>query len=351
MTGWTSTIAAQNNYTYNDAGQRLQNDVSGTAPGTRSEVYTYDDLSRLKTVNYGDGQNQTYSFDAMGNRLSKADTVGGGTTTESYTYDAANKLLTRGSQSYTYDSEYNTLSDGTRTNSWDSENRLVQCVTGSGASQTTSTFTYGYDGLRRKMLVQVGNDPNTAQFTETQYVIDGNNVAQELVRSKIGTAGSWTTTTVVNYLAGLQGPIARTTSVTADARYYLFDGLSSVVGEADVNGVVQSAKRFDVYGATRASTGTAKSKQGWVGGFGHQSDPETGYTYMRARYYDPAAGRFANEDPKKDGNNWFGYCCNDPVNKIDESGHAGIDWVIVSILMYITFGAMMSDDMIYRSGG
>jgi uncharacterized protein RhaS with RHS repeats len=41
---------------------------------------------------------------------------------------------------------------------------------------------------------------------------------------------------------------------------------------------------------------------------------------MRARYYDPANGRFVNQDPAKDGNNWFAYCDNDGVNKFDPTG-------------------------------
>ena len=41
---------------------------------------------------------------------------------------------------------------------------------------------------------------------------------------------------------------------------------------------------------------------------------------MRARYYDPVTGRFASEDPARDGVNWFVYCANDPVNKADENG-------------------------------
>jgi RHS repeat-associated protein len=162
---------------------------------------------------------------------------------------------------------------------------------GSGTGLTTSTFTYGSDGLRRKMLVQVGNNPASAQFTETTYVLDGQSVVQELVRSKVGSAGSWTATTTVNYLMGPQGPLARTTNTAADA----------------------------------------KSRQGWVGVLGHETDPETGYVYMRTRYYDSATGRFASEDPGLQGNNWFAYCGNEPVNHVDQTGR--ISWEISSAII------------------
>ena len=67
-------------------------------------------------------------------------------------------------------------------------------------------------------------------------------------------------------------------------------------------------------------SGTLKSSQGFVGTLGHQSDENTGLVYMRARYYDPAVGRFISQDTAKSGNNWFAYCGNDPVNNIDKDG-------------------------------
>jgi hypothetical protein len=43
------------------------------------------------------------------------------------------------------DANGNTLTGGGRTNTWDGQNRLTQCVYNS----TTTTHTYGADGLRR----------------------------------------------------------------------------------------------------------------------------------------------------------------------------------------------------------
>ena len=69
--------------------------------------------------------------------------------TEDHTHDNANILTTLNGQPYaTYDANSNTLSGGGRTNTWDSQNRLVQCV----YDGVTSAFTYGPDGLRRKIM-------------------------------------------------------------------------------------------------------------------------------------------------------------------------------------------------------
>jgi len=66
---------------------------------------------------------------------------------------------------------------------------------------------------------------------------------------------------------------------------------------------------------------------------GEYYDWETGFIYLRARFYNPALGRFISEDPHwtisnmqssveaiLQSGNLFVYCGNDPVNRIDPSG-------------------------------
>ena len=86
-------------------------------------------------------------------------------------------------------------------------------------------------------------------------------------------------------------------------RWYVYDGLGSVVGEVDPSGSLTASTGYDVYGAKRAG-GPATSRQGFVGGLGHVPDTETGLIYMRARYYDPGTRRFISEDPAKKGLKW-----------------------------------------------
>ncbi len=291
---WNQRVAVQNDYTYdNGTGQRLTNALSDNTGLLRTEQYGYDEVNRLKTVNYGDGQTQSYAFDATGNRSSRTDSAAG---TENYTFDNANRLLTRAGNTYTNDLAGNTLSGGARTNTWDSQNRLVQCVNGT----TTSTFKYGSDGLRRQM---------TSGGTTTDFALDGQSVVREM------RAGA----TYATYLSGVRGPEYRR-DASGTVRWYLYDGLGSVQGEVDGSGNVTASRKFDVYGLVRGSTGTSTSKHKFVGGLGHTSEDETGLVYMRARYYDPVVGRFASEDPAHDGGNWFAYCGNNPVNFVDSAG-------------------------------
>ena len=52
---------------------------------------------------------------------------------------------------------------------------------------------------------------------------------------------------------------------------------------------------------------------------GEYFDIETGFIYLRARYYDPTLGRFISEDPARDEINWYLYCNGNPVNASDPS--------------------------------
>lgn len=62
------------------------------------------------------------------------------------------------------------------------------------------------------------------------------------------------------------------------------------------------------------------------GFIGERTDPETGLTYLHARYCDAALGRFLSPDwwdPTQAGvgTNRYAYSANDPINKSDPNGH------------------------------
>ncbi|HLH80103.1 MAG TPA: hypothetical protein VKV29_07450, partial [Chthonomonas sp.] len=96
-------------------------------------------------------ETQSYTFDAMGNRLTKQDNVSGA---ENYGYNNANMLVSRNGSGYVNDLDGNTLSGGGRSNVWDSQNRLVSCnYTAPNGVAYSSQFTYGADGLRRRSVV------------------------------------------------------------------------------------------------------------------------------------------------------------------------------------------------------
>ena len=138
----------------------------------------------------------------------------------------------------------------------------------------------------------------------TDFVYDGQTMIREMKRNA-QTNALYSTAT---YLAGPRGMEYRRDDTQTETdgqghtfgktRWYVYDGLGGVVGEVDPLGNLTSSPKYDVYGAVRANGGTASTKQGFVGGLGHLSEPETGLIYMKARYYDPNTGRFESRGPK-----------------------------------------------------
>jgi RHS repeat-associated protein len=55
---------------------------------------------------------------------------------------------------------------------------------------------------------------------------------------------------------------------------------------------------------------------------GREVDSESSLYFMRARYFDPATGRFVSEDPARfpGGINFYTYVENDPVDLVDPFG-------------------------------
>jgi RHS repeat-associated protein len=220
--------------------------------------------------------------------------------------------------SYSNDANGNTLSGGGRGLSWDGQNRLVQCTFGS----TTTSHTYGSDGLRHRTV---------QGSSTTDYVLDGQSVVRTLLNGVVDRT----------YLHGARGPEYERIGNNAPL-WYLYDGLGSVLGTIDQNGNLVQTRKYDVYGAVRASTGGSGTKHKFVGGLGHPSEDETGFIYMRARWMDPVTGRFVSEDPAKHGINWYSYVNANPITLVDISGRNPAAVVIGALLLIsFTLGFMM----------
>jgi RHS repeat-associated protein len=66
---------------------------------------------------------------------------------------------------------------------------------------------------------------------------------------------------------------------------------------------------------------------------------ETGLVYFGARWYDPEIGRWISPDPSEDGENWYSYCGNNPVNYVDPDGYfrnaAQAAWLLTGPLYFV----------------
>ena len=322
-------------YEYSLDGSRVkETDIVGN-----TTEYSYDKAGRLTKENVTEGVNTSwteYTYDARGNRVSKytsADDI-----TVDYTYDLNNRLYEEtwieeyydGStyydvnhwRSYTYDNNGNMLSKTEEKAEFPrvgddvaTITEVEQCKTENytyypdnmmktyseydyktGESETAS---YRYDAMGRRVDKHVGN-------IYTEYIWSGDQIVGEVAD------GYWK-----NYYRGLGGEILS----NRNGQTYAYDGHGDVVSLNEQSGI--NLAFIDTYEYDAFGNETLENEKSEYNPFrynGQYYDEETGFIYLRNRYYDPGTGRFTSEDPVKDGFNWYVYCANNPIAFVDPSG-------------------------------
>ena len=109
-----------------------------------------------------------------------------------------------------------------------------------------------------------------------------------------------------------------------DKLFYHNDHLGGVNVITDILGAMAQLDEYDPWGKVSRSEGSVDPTKRFTG---KELDPESGLYYYGGRYYDPELGRFISPDPfvPQPGDpqsfNRYSYADNDPVNKIDPTGH------------------------------
>lgn len=154
---------------------------------------------------------------------------------------------------------------------------------------TTTLATFQYDALGRRIA-------KSAAAGTTHYLYDGAQAIEEQ------SGGS----TVTQYVYGLGTDGVLQLKRGGQTFYYYENSLGSIVRLADETGQVVEQYTYDAYGApTITDGGGAPLETSAVGNpylfTGRRLDSETGLYYYRARYYEPAMGRFLQRDPGQQG--------------------------------------------------
>ncbi|MCP4657328.1 MAG: RHS repeat protein, partial [bacterium] len=322
-------ILHSESYTRNALGSR----ISITEHDGSVREYRYDALERLIEETVGDGilteRTQQFVYDAVGNRVEASLWDSSGATTTVYTYDSRDRLLTAGGATYTWDAEGNLLSrdDGTLVDfSWDSEDRLLA---GSVAGGLTKAFTY--DGQGRRVAVYTSDAGET---TERHLLVDpSQSLSHIVVESDEAQVPQTTRVLGIGLLAALHphGP-----------EYQHTDGLGTIRLETDASGSVVRRHAYRAFGEPVAPSGL---DDGYLF-TGEPYDADLGIAYHRARWLDPAVGRFISRDPfpgvvRRPGTlHRYTYVQNDPVNRIDPTGlyAGGYAGLAVSMAVSATIG-------------
>lgn len=349
-------------FAYNAAGQMTT--LSGAITAT---AYTAD--GQIKSTSYANGVSATYAYSATRSWLNSISAVKGATTIESLTYgrDAAGRITSvtggRADESWTYgydafDQLLSAVNINTpslsRTYTYDVGGNLTSnSAVGSYSYPTQGATAYQPHAVMSAGSWTFGYDLNGNQTTRhTGATLDREITYDAYNRPIAVTVGGST----VAYLYGPDG--ARIKKLFgADATLYLGDNIerdpsgaftnyltadvkrvaganhflqvdhqASVRAVTDSSGALYRASAFEPFGKqveTVLNPLTPAESKGYIG---QRTDPESGLTYLHARYYDSSLGRFLQPDwwDVRDpgvGTNRYAYSGNSPIDNSDPSGH------------------------------
>ena len=288
-----------------------QQEGSGGASHVYTDSVTYDGFERLNLFrSYRDGSvmsADTFTFDNSDN-ISR--------NSESRSYDpATDRMTSRDTNSYSYDQNSNLISwaigsSGSFEYKYDGADRLVAVRFG-----VTLIARYAYDVLGRRIVRRVYNGgPNSAPTEFVRMIYRGGQVTAEA-----DSLGALT----LKYSWGLAPDDLVAIHRNDSTWYTVQDDLHSVRGLVQRNASAswKSYRRYGAYGENQDSAGTdpVPQRYRWIG---RELDAETGFYYIRARYFDPASQRFTQEDPAGDftSSNLFAYGGGNPLSGRDMNG-------------------------------
>jgi RHS repeat-associated protein len=292
----TSAQINQAAYAYNPVGNRTSlTDRRGP------QSFGYDNLDRLTSASHPLlATPQAFAYDPVGNR-----------TTAGHVTNAGNQLTADSTHSYQYDDNGNLtrktlLATGNYTQyTYDAENRLTKVEEFVAGNPTAAfTSTYRYDGLGRRI-------EKVANGQTKRYIYDGEDILLEYDGSNVLQAR-------YTHGPGIDEPIAVTKG--SSTYFYHQDGLGTVTDLTDSSGVTAKSYAYDAYGNILESPGSVEQPYTYTS---REFDSESGLYYYRARYYDPASGRFLQKDPVwllSKNTNRYPYVESNPLNLKDPSG-------------------------------
>jgi len=304
------------------SGRTLQWSYDNIYRGPHGQVFVRGVVYRLtgETIagdpanNGADNGSTAYTLDPVGNRILAASTLSGidpiagsynpNDQLSSESYDANGNVVATGGMSYTYDSENHMLT----------------------ASGTGKSISMVYDAFGNRVAKTV-NGVTTHYLVEDDVNPTG---YPQVVEELVGPIGSGVVTRQYTY--GLQrisenlSP-ALTGNNTWTPSFYVYDGGGSVRQLTNSAGVATDQYEYDAYGDSFTKVGTTPNNYLYRG---EQYDPDLSLYYLRARYYNPATGRFVSRDPL-DGDatdpktlHKYLYASGDPIDRLDPAGRASI---------------------------
>ncbi|MCK6549784.1 PKD domain-containing protein [Myxococcota bacterium] len=303
-------------FTYGyDARGLLTRETRTEPTGVVTTDYGHDARRRITMERRSEGasvETTTFGYDAVGNRTEQTDASG----TTVLAYDADDRLVQAGATTYEYDLAgrltRETSPSSLRLYAWNADGRLVSAT----VDGVTETYVYDADGLR--LATTRGGDVERKIW----------DAVGEANANLVGTRRA---ASDVRYGRGLE---LVSVGAPTGASYPLTNGHGDVTGSTSPAGELVASYEYSAYGVARGASPA-------LGYRGEERDEATGLTYLRARYYDPATGRFLSPDDiavlptDLRTIHRYAYAEGSPLFYRDPSGHflaLGLTWTSGSIL-------------------
>ncbi len=277
----SGVLLAKVDYAYDSAGNRTSR-VSASSQAS----FSHNSLNELTNdANSGDIRGtQSFVYDSAGNRAS----VQSGSNQINYDVtNDLNRLESYGGISFQNDPEGNRItksvppgeqSEGQTHYFYDGKQRLTKVTLPDGTE-----IRYGYDYNNHRVSRTV---TKAGQDTETRtYLYHGNQVLEETLNGQ----------RLVLYGWGPDG-LASRTGDDGQTLFYLKDGLGSVMAIVDEKANIVQSYEYSAFGECLSGKDAVNAFR-FVGGFGGQTDDDTGLIYFWNRWYDSQGGRWISEDP------------------------------------------------------
>ena len=192
------------------------------------------------------------------------------------------------------------------------------------------TADYAYDGNNRRAYQNIDGEETFTFYSQSGAI---------LMRAKIdpnirqdASLDINNPTDFTDYIRAGGKTIARIRQRDGEAQaeisYMHQDHLGSPIVASNADGNVLWRESYTPFGEKWLSDGDNDDNVGFTG---HIQDHKSGLTYMQARFYDPAIGRFLANDPVTFGGtgdprffNRYAYTFNDPINLVDPDGNGPI---------------------------
>jgi RHS repeat-associated protein len=304
------TVVASYGYTLDDA-NRLTQEAHTWNSGASSDTlgYTYTNNDQLTAVTHTNGSfaNESFSYDANGNRNS----IG-------YSTSTGNRLSSDGTFNYSYDDEGNltsktAISTGNQTlYTWDYRNRLSEADQVVGGVRSV-VATYTHDALDRRIGVSEGGAATWTMYDATRPVLDLNNSGTQTARYLNGPRP-----------AGVDAVLARETSSGVVA-WYLADRLGTVRDLVDNTGAAIDHIDYGSFGSLINESSPSSGDRFKFADLDY--DAATGLYFATHRAEEPSLGRWTTEDPigfAGSDSNLYRYIHNHPADSVDPYGL--LDW-------------------------